>query len=170
VPEALPNLRELGADFNFVPVVFIAYVVYTIISSLIKAARQAQQAQSPTAQSEPVAAGMTADQVRGALVRRLAALSASQQQRAAVPSISTSPPPVPTGIRANDRAPSFDDSAMQGGLQLLTAPGDPSGQSGGGDLASKFAGLPAAAQAVVASAIIGPCAAHRGAGHQPEDW
>jgi hypothetical protein len=170
MPDALPSLRELGADFNFVPVVFIAYVVYTIIASLIKAARQAQQAQIPAAQGDPVAAGMTADQVRGALVRRLAALSASQQQRSAVPSISAAPPvPIGTGIRANDRAPSFDDSAMQGGLQLLTAPGDPSGQPGG-DLASKFAALPAAAQAMVASAIIGPCAAHRGAGHQPEDW
>lgn len=170
--EPISGLREMRGDFSFVPLIFIAYVVYTIIASLVKAARQAQQAQGDGSQPGPVAPGMTADQVRGALIQRLASLSAAQQRRvpvSAAPVSAPPPAPVATQTQANDRAPSFDDSSLQGGLQLLSAPGDAPAQAAG-DLASRFAALPAAAQAVVASAIIGPCAAHRGAGHQPEDW
>jgi hypothetical protein len=55
-------------------------------------------------------------------------------------------------------------------MTLLAEPGDASWASSQTDLKALLASLPLAAQAVVAAAVVGPCAAHRGGGHQPEDW
>ena len=167
------------AAFDFVPLLFIAYVVYAIISSLVKAAKQATQANPPatsTTMSSATAVGtgnaapqMTAVQVRAALTRRMTAASA----RAAA-AVATAAPvaarSAPSIVITSQGFVPIVDEGVAGALQPLLSPSDAVASLTPTDFATLFATLPPAAQAVVASAVIGPCAAHRGSGHNPEDW
>jgi hypothetical protein len=182
MPIAMLAVRYVGAAIDFVPLLIIAYVVYAIIASLIRVGRQARtQAQGQPQPQVPVGPGatpaqtFTADQVRAALAKRRAALQAAPPPKpvASRPLQAAPVPAVATGISAlSPPAPVPSADAMQT-LQLLTAPGDAAmtlSGTGAVDLRTAMAGIPPAALAIIASAIIGPCAAHRGAGHQPEDW
>ena len=163
------------AAIDFVPLLFLIYVIFAVISSLVKAARQAVRPPANTpASSTPspgVAAGQpafTADQVRAALERRLAAAAA----RASAAQAQAGPAPIVQTIQAPQAVsapmPPLPDAGAPG-MPLMSVPADllPPPKA---NLASLLVSLPPAAQAVVASAVIGPCAAHRGGGHQPEDW
>ena len=163
------------ADFgNFIPFLFVIYVIYAIFSSVSKAIKQAAQAQQAASASDTsTAPQMTAADVRLALQRRLTAAAEARAQAAAA-QVAQSAQPVarPSPIVSASASSSFanlgsssDPSQMQSppDLSLLFAPSHV-------NLATLFASLPPAAQAVVASAVIGPCAAHRGGGHTPEDW
>jgi hypothetical protein len=157
-----------AAAFDYVPLLFIAYVIYAIVSSLAKAAKQAQKAQQTQQQSmsaasvpqsvAPAAPTMTADAVRAALARRAAAIVSR-----IAPSVGPSPA---RGLP--DSAPASLGTASPLSTPSLTLIGDT--PDAPPDLRSLLANLPPAAQAIVASAVIGPCAAHRGGGHIPEDW
>jgi hypothetical protein len=152
-----------AAAFDFLPLLFVAYIVYAIISSLAKAAKQAQQSASVSVLSEPqtaaaAAPAMTADAVRAALARRAAAI-VSRIAPAAAP-VRGLPDTAPASLRLASPA---------GSTASLTLIGDVT-DNAPSDLRSLLASLPPAAQAIVASAVIGPCAAHRGGGHIPEDW
>lgn len=164
----------IAADFPLIPLLIVAYVIWTVIASLAKTARQAGQRATTLAgpASSPPAPAMTADQVRAALARRRAALLAAQQQstppspvrQATPPAVSAALPPLP------DVAP-LPDMLAPAAMDVLPNPVDAMTSSTGGlRIAIARLALPAAALAVIASAVIGPCAAHRGGGHQPEDW
>jgi len=163
------------ADFgNFIPFLFILYVLYAIFSSVSKAIKQAAQAQNSAGSSDTsTAPQMTAADVRLALQRRLTAAAAARAQAAAAqttPSVQPMARPAPiVSVSASSTsaglASAADGSQLQAlpDIPLLTA-------SSPMDLSTLLASLPPAAQAIVASAVIGPCAAHRGGGHNPEDW
>lgn len=158
-----------AADFNLVPILFAAYVIYAIFVSLGKAAKQARQAQQPqsVASTAPPAPVMTADDVRAALGRRVTAIvQQAASARATVRTVSASalaPPPARVSLDLTLPAPMAPQPPVgpvditQTGAQAV-------------DLKALVAGLPPAASAIIASAVIGPCAAHRGGGHNPEDW
>jgi hypothetical protein len=163
------------ADFgDFIPFLFIIYVIYAIFSSMTKAMKQAanaQQAASTTdTSSQPQ---MSATDVRLALQRRLTAAAAARAQAAtaqAAPStqsIARSAPVVAVSASSTPASLGYGADASQiqslPDSSLMIAPS-------GANLSTLLASLPLAAQAVVASAVIGPCAAHRGGGHNPEDW
>lgn len=162
----------MAASFNdLIPLLFIAYVIFAIIASLAKAVKQARQAATRGTDVTP-APGMTADQVRSALAQRRAVLQATLQRVATVPTQGPQParPQTSTINLSAQAAQAFEDGSM-GTTSVLTAVGDqPPGPSSAPTLVAAFKSLPPAALAIVASAVIGPCAAHRGAGHQPEDW
>ncbi|HET9342168.1 MAG TPA: hypothetical protein VFO25_04575 [Candidatus Eremiobacteraceae bacterium] len=163
------------ADFgNFIPFLFILYVIYAIFTSVSKAIRQAAQSQQAASSSDTsTALQMTAADVRLALQRRLTAAAAARAQATAVQAAQSAQPvarPAPiVSISASSTLANLgsggDASQMQSppDLSLLFAPTHV-------NLSTLLASLPPAAQAIVASAVIGPCAAHRGGGHTPEDW
>jgi hypothetical protein len=173
-------VHPLQADVNFIPILFAAYVVYAIIASLIKAARQSQAAATDATAAAPVGQGMTADDVRAALAKRRAALTAALQRQAAAEQAAAMkapriPQPVtlaPAAAKAVGPASIVSDLDT-GAMQVLT-PMSEAAAFGAASFDLKFdryvASMPFGVQAIVASAVIGPCAAHRGAGHQPEDW
>lgn len=164
------------ADFgNFIPFLFIIYVLYAIFSSMAKAIKQAASAQQQAASTTDTATQpqMTAADVRLALQRRLTAAAAARAQAAAaqagpiVQSVGRPAPvvPVPSSSTLSDLglAPIASQTPSAADASLVIAPS-------GKDLSTLLASLPLAAQAIVASSVIGPCAAHRGGGHNPEDW
>ena len=164
------------ADFgNFVPILFIIYVIYAIFSSMAKAIKQAAQAQQQAASTADTSAQpqMSAADVRLALQRRLAAAAAARAQAAAQTTQSAQAParpaPVVVPASASPMLPDFGSPGDSLQVQSLT---DASLMlvRPAMDLSTLLANLPLAAQAIVAGAVIGPCAAHRGAGHTPEDW
>jgi hypothetical protein len=116
---------------------------------------------------------MTAADVRLALERRLTAAAAARAQ-AAVAQISRSVQSFarPATIVSASAPSTLANLGSRGDASPLQSPPDlsllfaPSRM----DLSTLLASLPPAAQAIVASAVIGPCAAHRGGGHNPEDW
>jgi|SRR5690348_1691841 len=162
------------ADFgNFIPFLFILYVIYAIVSSMAKAIKQAAQAQQATSTTDaPSQPQMTAADVRLALQRRLAAAAAARAQAtvAAQPAPAPArPPALVVPVSASSTLPDF---GMPGDALQIQSPPDAvmSFAPSGIDLTTLLASLPLAAKAVVASAVIGPCASHRGGGHDPEDW
>jgi len=165
-----------SADFgNLIPVLFVIYVIYAIFSSMTKAIKQAAQAQQTVSDdAAPAQPQMTAADVRLALQRRLAAAAAARAQAAgaqAAASVLAPARPAPSivPISASATLPGF--SAPGDSLQMQSLPdGSLALAPSGMNLTTLLASLPPAAQAVVASAVIGPCAAHRGGGHNPEDW
>ena len=157
-----------AADVNFVPLLFVAYIVYAIIASLVKAAKQVAQASTAatsTTQAVPVPQ-VTAEQVRAALARRVMAAAAARSGELSPPTPVVQRMTSPVVVTSVGSPPA---SSVGDLLPALTAPDV--GQLGApADFAALMASLPPAAQAVVAAAVIGPCAAHRGGGHNPEDW
>ena len=164
------------ADFgDFIPFLFIIYVIYAIFSSMAKAVKQAakvQQAASTTDTSSQQP--LTAADVRLALQRRLTAAAAARSQAAAAqaaanaPSVALSVPAV-AAVSASSTQPDFGAAAGAQQMQIASD-GSMTLAPSGMNFSTLLATLPAAAQAIVASAVIGPCAAHRGGGHNPEDW
>ena len=162
------------ADFgNFIPFLFILYVLYAIFSSVSKAIKQAAQAQAASSSDASTQPQMTAADVRLALQRRLTVAAAARAQAAVAQttqSVQTFARPASIVSVSASSTPANVGSAtvasqMQSppDLSLLFAPTRV-------NLSTLLASLPPAAQAIVASAVIGPCAAHRGGGHNPEDW
>jgi len=163
------------ADFgNFIPFLFVLYVIYAIFSSVSKAVKQAAQAQNSAGSSDTsTEPQMTAADVRLALQRRLTAAAAARAQAAVAQtsqSVQTLARPASiVSVSASSTSATLGSagaaSQMQSpaDLSLLFAPTRV-------NLSTLLASLPPAAQAIVASAVIGPCAAHRGGGHNPEDW
>lgn len=163
------------ADFgNFIPFLFVIYVLWAIFSSMSKAIKQAAQAAKAAASSDTsTEPQMTAADVRLALQRRLTAAAAARAQAAAAQAAPISQPvarPAPV-VAVSASAPMPDIGLASAAPQTLS-PADASLMIAptGMDLSTLLATLPLAAQAIVASAVIGPCAAHRGGGHNPEDW
>ncbi len=161
--------REAAIDF--VPLLFLVYVVIVIFSSLVKAARQiakgatsagSLQAPQPGTPAQPL---FTADQVRAVLERRVAAAAAA---RAAAMNTQPTPAPVIQPVQPAVSALPAATAASPFDMTTFTLPGESAAPPV--DLTTLLQGLPLAAQAVVAAAVIGPCAAHRGGGHNPEDW
>jgi hypothetical protein len=166
---AIPSTQ--AAAFDYVPLLFVAYVIYAIVSGLVKAARQAQRVLSqpaPAGQSLTAGQPVTVDQVRATLALRRAATARVQQPAAAPAS------PVVVRLSSQPSALAFPAGAATNAQMDALAPMSYSNSlgiiSGSMDISALLASLPPAAQAIVASAVIGPCAAHRGGGHIPEDW
>ena len=163
---AIPQVQ--AAAFDFVPLLFVAYVIYAIVSALVKAARQAQ---TTVTQAAPQAQQMTADQVRATLALRRAA--AARVRPPAPPAVAPAAPVV-VRLSSQPSALTFPAGAATNAQMDALAPmsySDSLGNiSGSMDLSALLTSLPPAAQAIVASAVIGQCAAHRGGGHNPEDW
>jgi len=174
------------ADFgNFIPFLFVIYVIYAIFSSMAKAIKQAAQAQQAAQTQAPSATDasgqpqLSAADVRLALQRRLAAAAAARAQAAAAQTAAAQavqsaqaaarPAPVIVPVSMSATLPDFGSPGDALQIQSLTdaslMPARPAM-----NLSSLLASLPLAAQAIVAGAVIGPCAAHRGGGHIPEDW
>ncbi len=154
-----------AAAFDFVPLLFVAYVIYAIVSALVKAARQAQKT---IAQAIPDGQQVTTDQVRAALALRRAVAARVQQP----PPSSAAPVVVRLTSSPSSVAAQFGaaTSAQMDALAPMSYSDSLGIISGSMDISALLASLPPAAQAIVASAVIGPCAAHRGGGHNPEDW
>lgn len=174
---------QVAADFSdYLPILFVIYVIFAIISQIGKAARQAAQAQKAAASQAPASdqPQMTAADVRLALQRRLAAAAAARAQTSQAPA-QAAPRAVTMPAASRITSTPAASSALPSALADLSSPGDMlqaqalpdstlPGFQPSMDLSSLLASLPLAAQAVVASAVIGPCASHRGGGHDPEDW
>lgn len=184
-----PLVADIG---SFLPVLFIIYVVYAIFSSIAKVARQAAQAQKAAnapSTAQPDQAQPTLADVRAALERRMAAVAAARAQAVQASQAAPVAQSVPAGRPglvaprpvAMPQPPAVVSVSSSAAMPMLATPGDmfqpqaladtaigaaPAGVS----LTSLLASLPLAAQAVVASSVIGPCASHRGGGHDPEDW
>lgn len=163
------------ADFgNFIPILFVIYVIYAIFSSMAKAIKQAAQAQeAASATDTSVQPQLSAADVRLALQRRLAAAAAARAQAAAAQTAQSAAPLSRTPAVVPIPAPSTltDFGTAGDALQVQSLPDGPLLTARPSvNLSMLLASLPLAAQAVVASAVIGPCAAHRGGGHDPEDW
>jgi hypothetical protein len=172
---AVADIR--AADFDIVPWLIAAYVVFGLISALVRLIRQAGKAQSGGQQpsagqatAAPAPQGMTAEQVRAALARRrLAQTVAAAAVRISAPAPAPAAPP--TFDTTVQLQPSYDAGGSQGSSQTGSGQADAHGGSTGAmSWPSLLKSLPPAAVAILATAVIGPCAAHRGAGHQPEDW
>jgi len=154
-----------AASFDFLPLLFVVYVIYAIVTALIKGAKQVRQAVSQATLPAPEVA---ADQVRATLARRLAAVR--------LPPVPATPAAAPVVVRLSSQpsALAFPVGAATNAQMDALAPmsySDALGNiSGSMDISALLKSLPPAAQAIVASAVIGPCAAHRGGGHNPEDW
>jgi len=164
---AIAHTQAASFD-DFVPILFVIYVIYAIVSAAVKGAKQVRQAVSEAASTAPAPGQqVNADQVRAALARRLAAVKLP-------PLPSSQPTPVVVRLSSQPSALAFPVGAATNAQMDAMAPmsySDPLGViSGSMDIAALLASLPPAAQAIVASAVIGPCAAHRGGGHVTEDW
>lgn len=170
------------ADANIVPILIALYVIFGLVSTFVRGLRQSRAAQAnreATTSNAPATAapltqpqrqpssppqGMAAmEEVRAALARRRAAQARAGAVAVAAPvTVTQAPPPVSVAL-----APTDD-------LQIATLPPMPAFDAHPAapppNLSALWSALPGAGIAVVASAIIGPCAAHRGGGHQPEDW
>jgi len=162
------------ADFgNFIPFLFILYVLYAIFSSVSKAIKQAAQAQKSAGSSDmSIEPQMTAADVRLALQRRLTAAAAARAQAAVAQTTQSAQPFArPASIVSVSASSSANLASGGDSSQLQALPDIPLlTESSPMGLSTLLASLPPAAQAIVASAVIGPCAAHRGGGHNPEDW
>lgn len=181
VPVVIAVISQRADIGGLLPLLFVIYVIYSIVSQIAKAARQ-QQAARNASQAAPAAPadappGQTyEDRLRALQAERRAAATAlqaaTQAQRART---------VPASVAAVPAmAPARVTSPVTASLAppaRLTTP-DPfaaplammSDSTSGPDLTALLTSLPPAAQAIVAGVVIGPCAAHRGGGHIPEDW
>jgi hypothetical protein len=146
---------------DVVPILIVGYVLFGIISAFVRLIRQAGKANQaqPAAAAAPSSPGLTADQVRANLARRRIAQGRAAAAAPAVPAVVAAPPP-----RIYDVTASSMDPLSISSVGLLSGPAPDI------SLVKLWTTLPPAAVAVLASAIIGPCAARRGSGHQPEDW
>jgi len=168
-----PALRAAALDF--VPLLFILYVVYAIVSSLFKMGKQAMQSVKTAPPVDDASQPPIQADARLVLQRRLAAAAAARAEAARAASAArvqaavggaNAAPPVSALASRPPPLPAMPDTLQaQVGYDSVS-----SAASGTLDLASLMASLPLAARAVLASAVIGPCAAHRGVGHEPEDW
>lgn len=171
----LADVTMRSADFgNFIPILFVIYVIYAIFSSMAKAIKQASQAQQDSSATDASAQPqMSAADVRLALQRRLAAAAAARAQAAAAQTAQSAQAPARSApvvpVSASSMLP---DLGSPGDALQTQSPTDASliFVRPAMDLSTLLANLPLAAQAIVAGAVIGPCAAHRGGGHTPEDW
>jgi hypothetical protein len=183
-------VAPMQASISIVPLLFLAYVAYAIFTAIAKASRAARQAQSAQQQSQqqpPAASTMDAQQMRSVLVQRAQALAAQQAaaraaaRAAAQTAVRPQPPPQPSpqvsvSLQPQPLAPT-PEAATAWDLSVMPLMTDPYATIGAApvrssqsvDFASALS-LPPAALAIVARAVIGPCAAHTGAGHNPEDW
>jgi hypothetical protein len=172
----------MQASINLVPLLFLAYVAYAIITAIAKASRAAQ-AQRTAQQAPAQSIQPSVDQVRAALAQRAQRLATAQAaaraaSRAAAVQTQAAPPPPPASLTPTLRAPTPDATAAAAWdmsvMPLMTDAyatigAAPTSAPKAVDLASVL-GLQPAALAIVARAVIGPCAARSGMGHNPEDW
>jgi hypothetical protein len=149
---------------DVVPILIVGYVLFGIISAFVRLIRQAGKANQaqPAAAAAPPSPGLTADQVRANLARRRIAQARAAAAAPAVPAVVAAPPAPPPRI--------YDVTASSMDPLSISSVGLLSGPAPDISLVKLWTTLPPAAVAVLASAIIGPCAARRGSGHQPEDW
>ena len=169
------HITPVFAAIDLIPLLFLAYVVIAVFTSLARAARQAAARSSgsepPPAPGTAAQAQINADQIRAALERRLAAAAAraAAAQAPAAQPMTMTPTPIVQTIQAAPPASALAPALFAAPPALLSVPLEPA-TAAPADLKTLLTSLPPAAQAIVASAVIGPCAAHRGGGHQPEDW
>ena len=165
------------AAIDYIPLLFLIYVIFAVFSSLVKAARQAVRpsanapvSTAPSPGTPAAQPAVTADQIRAALERRLAAAAA--RASAAQAQAQAAPAAIVQTIQAPQTASAPMPPLPDAGAPAIPSLGVPADMmpAPAANLASLLVSLPPAAQAMVASAVIGPCAAHRGGGHQPEDW
>jgi len=175
VTSVLLAFAQARASFDLVPVLIAAYVLYAVISGIARTAKRANaQRQAPAATiAAPATAAMTAQQVRATLAQRLAAQLAAQQravelaqaQRSAAPAAASASPTASASVPIASAMPTDYTLAMP----MLSVNMEAPASTQSADFLSAL-NLPPAALAIVARAVIGPCAAHAGAGHTPEDW
>jgi hypothetical protein len=123
------------------------------------------------ADSAPAPQGMTAEQVRAALARRRLAQTVAAAAAARTAASAPAPPTAPSFAAPVQLQQTYDSGGSLGSSQTASGPADLLGTSTSTlSWPSLLKSLPPAAVAMLATAVIGPCAAHRGSGHQPEDW
>jgi hypothetical protein len=165
VTSVLLAFAQARASFDLVPVLIAAYVLYAVISGIARTVRRANAPRQTPSSTAPATAPMTVQQARATLAQRLGAQLAAQQRAIDAAQAQRSAPSAAASVPIAPAMPT--DLSM--GMPTLTVdlPAQASTQST--DFRSTLQ-LPPAALAIVARVVIGPCAAHAGAGHNPEDW